>query len=252
MILFVLLFIAGGFWIAVLLLRHFFSFDSFAASQTTQLGRLGRSLGQSIHQLMLTNNGWWLIFASMAFLGVTIGTTIKVSHLSEHMKIRRWEQYQESPFAQKLYHQYHDKGETAREDTPQEKIQLQADLKNLRRLHSHWSWLSWGIGIGVFAILFSFYAFADEILEVVDELRCEVHGDQSASGPAAEGVWPAIIEWLRLRAMQSGQILTATTPAQPRPQQVPSFMTIFNIGLLGDLLAEVVKKAFSHWFGGRI
>lgn len=235
-------------WIAIVIIHRLFD-HNFAQNQTFG-GRVGRALGFGIHQALGNNNGWWLVLATMAFISCIAGIRVNLLHLPVHVAGQERESYLNSPWAQKVHHKAMEN--VWREDTKEEKETVATEVAEYHKYHDHWPWLKWCVVLSVITLFFTFYALSDEIMVLADDLRMLATSDQSASGPVAEGIGAAIVEWLRHRPVR--QVSADQRPSAPTvgTDSWKTIVQIFNVSLFADLMFELARKAFAHFMSGRI
>ena len=225
--------------------------------------RMGAALGKGIRLVLLINNGWCMIFFTMALLslGITLSTQFERPPLVSKLTGDTLKTYQQGSGLQALSHAILDWD--IRTDNPKEMASTAQKVaehgEDFASEASAWPWFSCGILMLIVAVISIPVVLFDEVVEIWHHIRERHNRETHTEGTSAGGgMIPKIFD--RLMAKDTPHATSTATSATPPP--APGAQTVvvnsqpaqassgisFGKLLLTEFLAELSVKILRGLF----
>ena len=213
--------------------------------------RVGAASGNAIHQVMINNNGWFLIFITMSLLSliIWIGVQFQKPSLTDQVKVETTGLYERQPAAQKFRNWLMD-GQW-RTSTPKELHHDENAVRLYKQQMNRWPWLMCSIIMLIVAFFSIFVVLRDEAARVWARMRhIHFHG-RSESIALSESFFAGMLDRLAHRPTPvPAAPLTTTQPQTPASTTQPARAqeTGFRIGtfLIAEFVWEMLEEVFRN------
>ena len=236
--------------IMVILLTLHRSISMDLEEEQSVLGRVFLALGNSIHSLLLTNNGWFVIFLTMAMLslGIAFYTQFGDPPMMDQTAMAQTKNYSEHTSEQKAWHALLDWD--VRKDSPTEKSAAEKTVQEYQQdfpnILYRWPWWVCALIMFMITALSIPVVLADEAREIWQRMREHhahgPHGDEAAHHSAMANFLDRLFHHHHAPVTTPG----GTTQPQPTGQttQPTVHSTSFGQLLLMEFAAELLGNVF--------
>jgi hypothetical protein len=212
------------------------------------------AFGNSIHSVLLNNNGWFVVFLTMAILSIGIAFYAQFGRppLVDQAIIVQEQAANKNTAIQKTFHALLDWD--VRKDTIKEQALVAADFKEYSLQFPDamyaWPWWSCSLFMFVVTILSIPLVLADEGKEVWQHIR-----EHHTNGPQGDGAmhenpvarfFDSIFHHKQTSPPPTRPLATTGTQQPPPPEShAPQFSQVLIMDFLAGLLSKILTELFS-------
>ncbi len=222
--------------------------------------RMGEAIFGSIRSVLMVNNGWFVVFLTMALLsfGIAFYTQFNRPPLVDQALITQEQAANKDTSTQKMSHALLDWD--LRKDTKEEKAAVQADVKEyqLQFPDAMYAWPWWScflimLGVTILSIPF---VLSDEAAEVWQHVRQHnagaPQGDELAHQGGMTSFFDRLFHHTNTPSHAPATPISPAAPQQPTGQpagqtpHAPMFGQLLLMDFFAGLLSKITEDLFTH------